>query len=117
MDIDSFGYLIISTVCGLYEINTGTGIITAISTEILPGGFATDSNSDILMIDPISLTVSRITLDGKWSTAAGSDLGGGDFIPALESSFDYPFRIATDSNDNFFVLDDKRIRAIRVSPE
>jgi hypothetical protein len=70
-----------------------------------PYKMAIDSNGNIFVADKSNHKIRKITPDGVVSTFAGSGSAGSSDGIGTAASFNFPYGVAVDNNDNIYVAD------------
>ncbi|HVU25758.1 MAG TPA: hypothetical protein VHE13_16630 [Opitutus sp.] len=83
-----------------------------------PSGLATDSAGNVFVADSNNHAIRKITPDGDVSTLAGlaGSSGSADGTGSA-ARFNYPCGIATDRNDNLFVVDTRNQTIRKITPD
>ncbi|MFV0530620.1 MAG: IPT/TIG domain-containing protein [Flavobacteriales bacterium] len=103
---------VVSTLAGSTLGNTdGTGTSARFH---YPYGIATDSQDNVYVADTYNHRIRKVTPEGVVSTLAGSTLGNTDGT-GTGAQFNYPYGIATDSQDNVYVADTYNYRVRKVT--
>jgi sugar lactone lactonase YvrE len=109
---------IITTVAGVGTYGGSGDGGPATSAQLTePRGLGVDGAGNLLIADPYSHRVRKVSADGIISTVAGSGWEGssGDKGPAVEAVLAAPTGIAVDSAGNLFITDRGRQRVRKVS--
>lgn len=107
----------VTTFAGSGSIGVADGLGTAASFDT-PTGIAVDAAGNVFVTDAVAGLIRKITPAGFVSTVAGTayskvnDKGSGFGV-----SFDQPYGIAVDKNDNLFVADAAAQKIRKVAPD
>ena len=82
-----------------------------------PCGVAVDSNNNIYVADTYNHRIRKITPEGVVTTFAGSGTGTFADGTGTAASFNQPYGLAVDSNNNVFVADTGNRRIRKITPQ
>ena len=107
---------IVSTFAGDSLGNYGSADGTGNNARFFsPAGIVIDNNDNIFVVDVFNSSIRKITPAGVVTTLAGSDSPGFADGTGSSASFQTPFYVAIDSNDNLYVADDFNGRICKVT--
>ena len=98
----------------------GTGATDGVGTAAYfnkPYGVAVDSNDNIYVADTWNNRIRKITPGGVVTTFAGSGAVSSTNGVGIAASFNRPYRVAVDSNDNIYVADRDSHMIRKITPE
>ncbi|RYU90305.1 hypothetical protein EWM62_12315 [Mucilaginibacter terrigena] len=82
-----------------------------------PSGLAVNANGDIFVADEGSNRIKKVTKDGVVTTFAGNGTAGSTDGSGVAASFNHPFAIAIDKNENLFVTELAGYVIRKITPE
>ena len=107
---------VVSTFAGDGSYGSVDGVGTNASFNY-PSGLAIDKSDNLFIADSANHKIRKITPSGVVSTIAGSGVTGDRDAVGKNASFNFPYDIVIDNNDNLFIadLDNYKIRKITPS--
>ncbi|MFK2823126.1 immunoglobulin-like domain-containing protein [Arcobacter sp. YIC-80] len=98
---------------GVIGDSDGTGTTIAFNN---PSSIAIDSNDNLFVADTKNHKIRKITPDGRSSTFAGLGVIGSSDDIGIASTFNTPYGIDIDSNDNLYVADSSNHKIRKITP-
>ncbi|MGA1940680.1 immunoglobulin-like domain-containing protein [Arcobacter sp. YIC-310] len=98
---------------GVIGDSDGTGTTIAFNN---PSSIAIDSNDNLFVADTKNHKIRKITPDGRSSTFAGLGVIGSSDDIGIASTFNTPYGIDIDSNDNLYVADTNNHKIRKITP-
>jgi NHL repeat-containing protein len=108
---------VVSTLAGIAATHGSADGPQGAATFYYPQGVAVDSAGNVFVADYFNCAIRRVTPSGVTSTFAGTAgaCGHADGVGNL-ATFNSPYRVATDSQDNVYVADKDACTVRKITP-